>query len=116
MTKNEFNQKCKELLSQNEISLDMLIQCYVYLDKQVGKYAYLKKKWANGGISNACYAESFNDAIQNRNEIERILVMNYRYSIQDIKKEISKEDLLISKSNCESIIEIVKSKSFILAM
>lgn len=114
MTKNEFNQKCKELLSNHEISLDMLIQCYAYLDKQVGKYAYLKKKWANGGVSNACYAESFNIAIQNRNEIERILVMNYRYSINDIKRKISEVDLLLLKSNCDSIIEMVKSQSFML--
>lgn len=44
MTKKQFNTQCTERLNENKVNLEMLIQAYALLDKQVSKYAYLKKK------------------------------------------------------------------------
>ncbi len=112
MTKKEFNQICKEYISRSEVNSDILIQCYAFLDKKVGKYAYLKKKWANGGVSNDCYAVEFKIAIEKRNQIEKIIKKCYGYSVQDIKNKINSIDILIYTGVCDSVVDLIKTNSF----
>lgn len=43
MNKKDYNEKCRVSIQEHKIDFDMLIQSYANLNKQVGKYAYLKK-------------------------------------------------------------------------
>lgn len=114
MTKKEYNTQCANLIENGQINYDMLIQAYAVLDKQVSKYAYLKKKWANEGISGQGYAEDFTNTIKKRNTIERVLKSEFHISVEDIKSEIKNDNnnVLLTIKNCDNLVELVKSNSF----
>lgn len=62
MTKKEYNLKFKSHIDECKVDFDMLIQGYALLDKQVSKYAYLKKKYANSGKTIMLYRKNKSDA------------------------------------------------------
>lgn len=115
MTKKEYNTQCTELIENGQVDYEMLIQAYAVLDKQVTRFAYLKSKWANERISSEGYSYDFTNAIQKRNAIERLLKSEFHISIEDIKTEIKKRNeennVLMTIKNCDSLVELVKSKS-----
>ena len=112
MTKKDYNDNCKTLLSDSKIDFDMLIQSYALLDKQVSKYAYLKKKFVNCGMSNECNVGEFNIAIQKRNVIEKTIRVNYKLTVDEIKSRIKDVKLLITNVNCQDVIDLINSNSF----
>lgn len=112
MNKKQINTHYKELIDNRKINYDLLIQAYALLDKQVSKYAYLKKKWENGGMSNLCYTEYFNQSIQKRNAVERLLKSEYSLSVDNIKSKARNVDVMITIRNCDSLVELVKSESY----
>lgn len=112
MTKKEYNIICKSLMENNITNFDMLMQAYTMLDKQVSKFAYLKKKWANGGMSNECYADEFTTAIRKRNVIEQTLKTEFDITTDDIKYISDKTEIQLTKANCEALVDLVKSKSY----
>lgn len=112
MNKKEYNDNCKVLLQENKIDFDMLLQAYANLNKQVSRYAYLKKKFANSGKMNDTNIHEFNIAIQKRNVIEKVLKSNYRLSVDDIKDSIKDMAVLISQPCCDELVKLFKSDSF----
>lgn len=112
--KRAFNEQCKAHTANKGINLDMLIQGYAKLSKEVSRFAYLKKKWANGGASNQCYERDFKVAIQKRNIIERILKTNYCMTVDEIKREINNLETLITQANCELFVNLLDSNNFVL--
>ena len=114
MTKKEYNEKVNQMLSNEIIDFEVLIQGYALLDKEVSKNAYLKKKWANGGVTNECYKVAFDIAIKKRNEIQGILKKQYHFSDIEIKDKIKKIDVLISRKNCDELVDVLKAQDYIL--
>ena len=112
MNKKQYNAQCAELIDESMITFDMLIQAYALLDKQVSKYAYLKMKWKNGGMSNQCYIEFFNQSIQKRNAVERLLKSEYSLSVDDIKCKAKDTEVIITQKNCDSLVDMIKGNSF----
>lgn len=112
MNKKEYNDKCKSLILENKIVFDMLLQAYTYLDKQVGKYAYLKKKFKHSGAMNNSNIYEFNTAIQKRNIIEYVLKSVFRLSTDEIKESIKDMTVLISQASCDNLVELLKSDCF----
>jgi len=112
MTKKEYNLNYKSLINDSKVDFDMLIQGYALLDKQVGKYAYLKKKYANSGVSNESNIYEFNTAIQKRNAIEKVLKSECKLTVKDIKNCIDGIDVVMTHSNCDELVELVRSNFF----
>ena len=112
MNKKDYNEKCRVSIQEHEIDFDMLIQSYANLNKQVGKYAYLKKKFEHSGILNESNIHEFNTAIQKRNVIERVLKSEYKLSVDDIKKSIKDIAVLISQSCCDELIKLINTNDF----
>ena len=112
MTKRDYNSNVSTRLGNGEVDFDMLIQGYALLDKDVSKYAYLKKKWANGGISNKCYQVEFDTAIKKRNEIQKILRKHYVLTDSDIKENSKGVEVLITRKNCDELVEMLKNRRF----
>lgn len=112
MNKKEYNDNCKALMQENKIDFDMLLQAYANLNKQVSRYAYLKKKFANSGKMNDTNIHEFNIAIQKRNVIEKVLKSEYSLSVDDIKDYIKDMAVLISQPCCDELVELLKSDSF----
>lgn len=112
MNKKDYNEKCKASIQEHKIDFDMLIQAYANLDKKVGRYAYLKKKFEHSGILNESNINEFNTAIQKRNVIEQVLKSEYKLSVDDIKKGIKDMSVLISQSCCDELIELIQSHDF----
>lgn len=95
-------------MQENKIDFDMLLQAYSNLNKQVSRYAYLKKKFANRGILNEPNMHEFNVAIQKRNVIEKVLKSEFNLSVHDIKDMT----VLISQSCCDELVDLINSNSF----
>lgn len=112
MNKRDYNEKCRSSIQKHKIDLDMLMQSYANLDKQVGKYAYLKKKFEHSGSLNKSNIYEFNTAIQKRNVIERMLKSEYKISTEDIKNGIKDMSVLISQSCCNELIELINANDF----
>lgn len=112
--KRTFNEQCKANITNKEINLDMLIQGYAKLNKEVSRFAYLKKKWANGGESNKCYEQDFKTAIQKRNIIERILKTNYCMTVDEIKYTINNTETLITQANSDLLVNLLNSNDYVL--
>lgn len=112
MNKKDYNEKCKASIQEHKINFDMLIQAYANLDKQVSRYAYLKKKFEHSGILNESNINEFNIAIQKRNVIEQVLKSEYKLSVDDIKKGIKGISVLISQSCCDELIELIQAHNF----
>lgn len=112
MNKKEYNDNCKVLLQENKIDFDMLLQAYANLNKQVSRYAYLKKKFANSGKMNDTNIHEFSIAIQKRNVIEKVLKSEYSLSVDDIKDSIKDMAVLISQPYCDELVKLLKSDSF----
>lgn len=107
MTKKQFNTQCTERLNENKVNLEMLIQAYALLDKQVSKYAYLKKKWANCDFSNEGYISEFTNAIQKRNAVEKVLKTDYHIPVDEIKSQSKGTDIQITIKNCDGLIDLI---------
>ncbi len=114
MTKKEYNDKVTQMLNDEAIDFEMLMQGYALLDKEVGKNAYLKKKWANGGVTNDCYKVAFDIAIKKRNEIQKVLRNQFTLSDSDIKDNIKGVEVLLTRKNCDELVELLKTRSFTL--
>lgn len=112
--KRDFNEQFKAYIANKEINLNMLLQSYSKLDKKVSRFAYLKKKWANGGVSNQCYEQDFKTAIQKRNIIERILKAIYCMSKDEIKETINNTETLITQANCDLLVNLLNTNDYIL--
>lgn len=112
MNKKDYNEKCKASIQEHKINFDMLIQAYTNLDKKVGRYAYLKKKFEHSGILNESNINEFNIAIQKRNVIEQVLKSEYKLSVDDIKNGIKGISVFISQSCCDELIELIQSHDF----
>lgn len=112
MNKKDYNEKCRVSIQEHKIDFDMLIQSYANLNKQVGKYAYLKKKFEHSGIFNESNIYEFNKAIQKRNVIERVLKSEYKLSVDNIKSGIKDISVLISQSCCDELIELINTNDF----
>lgn len=116
--KRAFNEQCKANITNKKINLDILIQGYAKryakLNKEVSRFAYLKKKWANGGESNKCYEQDFKTAIQKRNIIERIIKTNYCMNIDEIKDTINNMEILITQANCDLLVNLLNSNDYVL--
>ena len=112
--KRAFNEQFKAHIINKEINLDMLLQGYAKLNKEVSRFAYLKKKWANGGASNQCYEQDFKTTIQKRNIIERILKAIYCMSTDEIKETINSMEVLLTKANCDLLVNLLNSNDYIL--
>lgn len=91
----------------------MLLDCYSYLDKQVSKYAYLKKKYSNAGILNECNVDDFNKAIGKRNIIARTLKLVYGYSDAQIKSAVRNITTNVTGVNCDRLIDVINRDDFI---
>lgn len=92
----------------------MLLQSYSKLNKEVSKFAYLKKKWANGGESSKCYGQDFKTVIQKRNILERILKTNYCMTVGEIKDTINNTETLITQTNCDLLVNLLNSNDYVL--
>lgn len=112
--KRAFNEQCKSHITNKEINLDMLLQGYLKLNKEVSKFAYLKKKWANGGSSKQCYEQDFKTTIQKRNGIEKILKVSYCMDTNEIKDTISNMEILITQANCDLLVNLLSSNDYTL--
>lgn len=112
MNKKDYNEKCKVTIEKHKIDFDMLIQSYAKLDKQVSRYAYLKKKFEHSGILNESNINEFNIAIQKRNVIEQVLKSEYKLSVDDIKKGIKDMSVLISQSCCDELVKLINTNDF----
>lgn len=112
MNKKDYNEKCKVSIEEHKIDFDMLIQAYTKLDKQVGRYAYLKKKFEHSGILNESNIYEFNTAIQKRNVIKQVLKSKYKLSVDDIKKGIKDMSVLISQSCCDELVKVINTNDF----
>ena len=112
MNKKDYNGKCKASIKEHKIDFEMLIQSYANLDKQVGKYAYLKKKFEHSGILNESNIYEFNTAIQKRNVIEQVLKSAYKISVDDIKSGIKDISVLISQSCCDELVKLISTNDF----
>lgn len=112
MNKNDYNEKCKSSIEKHKIDFDMLLQSYAKLDKQVSRYAYLKKKFEHSGTLNESNIHEFNIAIQKRNVIEQILKSEYKFSVDDIKKGIKDMSVLISQSCCDELVKLINTNDF----
>lgn len=112
--KRAFNEQCKSHITNKGINLDMLIQGYAKLNKEVSRLAYLKKKWANGGVSNQCYEQDFKTTIQKRNVLEKILKVIYCMGTDEIKNTINNMEILITQANCDLLVNLLSSNDFIL--
>jgi hypothetical protein len=112
MNKKDYNEKCKVSVEEHKIDLEMLIQSYANLDKQVGKYAYLKKKFEHSGILNESNIYEFNTVIQKRNVIEQVLKSEYKLSVDDIKSGIKDMSVLISQSCCNELVNLINTNDF----
>ena len=112
MNKKDYNEKCKMSIEKHKIDFDMLIQSYANLDKQVGKYAYLKKKFEHSGILNESNIYEFKTAIQKRNVIEQVLKSAYKISVDDIKSGIKDISVLISQSCCDELVKLISTNDF----
>ncbi len=114
MTKKEYNEKVNQMLNNEEIDFEMLMQGYALLDKEVSKNAYLKKKWANGSLTNDCYKVAFDIAIKKRNEIQGVLKKQYHFTDIEIKDKIKKVDFLITRKNCDELVNVLKAQNYFL--
>ena len=112
MNKKEYNEKCKLNMQERRIDFDMLSQAYANLDKQVSRYAYLKKKFEHSGVLNESNIHEFNIAIQKRNVIEKVMRSVYKISADDIKKGIKDISVLISQSCCNELAELINSNDY----
>lgn len=110
--KRAFNEKCKDCIANKEINLDILLQGYSKLNKEVSRFAYLKKKWANA--SNQCYEQDFKTTIQKRNGIEKILKVIYCMGTDEIKETINDMDVLITQANCDLLVNLLNSNDYVL--
>ena len=84
-------QKLKEEIESGLYSKELIMQAIITIDKQVSKYAYLKKKYANAGHYNDSNIKEFNQAIRRRN----ILINTYKdmYYSQH-KQPITQDEIL----------------------
>lgn len=112
MNKKDYNEKCKSSIQKHKIDFDMLIQSYANLNKQVGKYAYLKKKFEHSGILNESNIHEFNTAIKKRNVIEQVIKSVYKLSVDDIKSGIKDISVLISQSCCDELVKLINTNDF----
>lgn len=112
MTKKEHNEQYKLLINDGKLDFDILMQCYALLDKQVSKYAYLKKQFENAGIANETNIGEFYIVIKKRNEIEWVLKKVFEISVKDIKNTIKETKTIITIANCEAVVELIKSRRF----
>ncbi len=112
MNKKDYNEKCKSSIQEHKIDFEMLIQSYANLDKQVGRYAYLKKKFEHSGSLNESNIYEFNTAIQKRNVIEQILKSEYKLSVDDIKNGIKDIFVLISQGCCDELVKLINTNDF----
>lgn len=112
MNKKEYNDNCKSLMQENKIDFDMLLQAYGNLNKQVSKYAYLKKKFEHSGAMNNSNIYEFNTAIQKRNVIEKVLKSAFKLTVNEIKDSVKDMTVIISQPCCDNLIELLKSNSF----
>ena len=110
--KKAFNEQCRSNISSKKINLDMLLQGYAKLNKEISRFAYLKKKWANA--SNQCYEQDFKTAIQKRNNVERILKVIYCLSTDEIKEAINSMEVLLTQANCDLLVNLLNSNDYIL--
>lgn len=112
--KRAFNEQFKTHITNKEMNLDMLLQGYAKLNREVSRLAYLKKKWANGGSSNQCYEQDFKTTIQKRNIIEKILKVSYCMDTNEIKDTINSMEILITKTNCDLLVNLLSSNDYTL--
>lgn len=112
MKKKEYNENCRTLMQENKIDADMLLQAYANLNKQVSKYAYLKKKFEHSGAMNNSNIYEFNTAIQKRNVIEKVLKSAYRLTVNEIKESAKDMTVIISQSCCDELVELINSNDF----
>ena len=112
--KRAFNEQFKAHVTNKEINLDMLLQGYSKLNREVSRLAYLKKKWANERASNQCYEQDFKTTIQKRNNIEKILKIIYCMSTDEIKETINSMELLLTQANCDLLVNLLNSNDYIL--
>lgn len=112
MNKKDYNEKCKVSIEKHKIDFEMLIQSYANLNKQVSKYAYLKKKFEHSGSLNESNIYEFNTAIQKRNVIEQVLKSEYKLSVDDIKNGIKDMSVLISQSCCNELVKLINTNDF----
>lgn len=112
--KRTFNEQCKAHITNKEINLDMLLQGYSKLNKEVSRLAYFKKKWANGGASNQCYEQDFKTTIQKRNILEKKLKVIYCMSTDEIKETINNIEVLITQANCDLLVNLLNSNDYVL--
>lgn len=99
-------------MQENKIDFDMLLQAYESLNKQVSKYAYLKKKFEHSGAMNNSNIYEFNTAIQKRNVIEKVLKSAFTLTVDEIKESVKDMTVLISQACCDEIVELLKSNHF----
>ena len=112
MNKKLFNENCRVMLEAKKIDMDMLIQAYANLNAQVGKYAYLKKKYANTGYMNGGNIWEFETAIKKRNVIEDLIKCQFIMETYDIKNSIQDMEIYITKKCCDELVELIKSDDF----
>ncbi len=115
MTKKEINKKYHSMIMNDTVSRDMLIGAYTQLDKQVGKYAYLKKKYANSA-NNHSNIDAFNSAIKKRNVVERELCVKFGLSKNQITAEckVLHGEAVISGKLIDNLLEILARNTFII--
>lgn len=102
ISKTQINlEEYAKMIEKGSVSKDMLLGAWSVLDKDVSKYAYLKKKFANASVGmndgNIC---GFNISIQKRNLVERILKQKYglsRENIETLVAELPAEKLIYRK-------------------
>ena len=112
--KRAFNEQLKIHIINKGINLDMLLQGYAKLNKEVSRFAYLKKKWTNGGASNQCYEQDFKTTIQKRNNIEKIHKVIYCMGTDEIKETINNTEVLITQANCDLLVNLLDSNDYVL--
>lgn len=111
MTQKETNDEYIEMLNKRTFSKDMLLSVWSILDKDVSKYAYLKKKFINakGNINDGNIYE-FDRAIQKRNIIEKFLKFEYGLNRNEIKALISElpKERIIFKKHIDDVCKMLK--------
>lgn len=115
MTKKEINDNYAAMIISDIVSRDMLIGAYKQLDKQVSKYAYLKKKYANS-YNNQSNIEAFNSAIEKRNIIERELCVKLGLSKNQISAECKAlpDEAVIYGKSIDMLLMTLKQNAFVI--
>lgn len=90
MSKTKINIEYEKMIENKTFSIDMLLGIWYLLDRDVSKYAYLKKKFSNAGkYVNGSNIDEFNKSIQKRNLVERFLKQEFGIYPNEIKGLLS---------------------------